>query len=51
MTLVAGGWNSRTGSVICPMIGNRATGAAAKLAAPLARSIGSSTCFAMTTFV
>ena len=41
MTLVAGGWNARPGSMICPTIGKRATGAEAKLAAPLVRSIGS----------
>src|SRR6266550_2846855 len=51
MTLVTGGWNSRTGSVICPMTGKRAMGAEAKLLVPCARSIGSSTCLATTRLV
>ena len=43
MTDVMGGWNERPGSMICPTIGKRATGADSKLAAPFARSIGSCT--------
>ena len=42
---------ARPGSMICPMIGKRATGADAKLAAPFARSIGSRTCLATTRLV